>query len=135
MDSPEFITRLQALQKEYLLELPGKISEIKSAWLAYMEESEEQAYRTLGVLRQRVHALAGSGGTFGCSAISNAAEQLENQLRLALEQTEPVTPAQRVAILLEIEELEKQLHGCVNGKDRLFDPAILAMSPAFAQLH
>lgn len=134
MDSPEFITRLQALQKEYLLELPGKISEIKSAWLAYMEESEEQAYRTLGALRQRVHALAGSGGTFGCPAISNAAEQLENQLRLALEQTEPVTPAQRVAILLEIEELEKQLHGCVNGKDRLFDPAILADVPSIRSI-
>ena len=72
--SPDFLAKLQALRSNFLRDAPDRVAEIG------------QAFHNPGIsaeaCRQRVHhgahQLAGAAGTFGLSALTEAAKALEN---------------------------------------------------------
>ena len=66
----------------------------------------------LGALKQLVHKLAGSGGTFGFAEISDAAERAETACEAMLE-----TPSVDFWQTLEghLEELRNAVNGALDG--------------------
>lgn len=74
--------RLQGLRKTFAAQLPGKIRDLEDAWAGMRRDG----WTAGGVetLTQQLHTLAGTAGTFGFSAIRNAARSLETELRAVL---------------------------------------------------
>jgi diguanylate cyclase (GGDEF)-like protein len=71
--------QLEALRNVYAQELPGRIEELEALWKRM--EARRRDHHTLQALTQRAHQLAGSGATFGFTALSDAARALERRLR------------------------------------------------------
>jgi HPt (histidine-containing phosphotransfer) domain-containing protein len=93
-------SRLQALFQAYATELPARIEQIEKLWERAVVDCDAEAVEAL---RQSVHSLAGSGGTFGYAELSMRARQLE----LALEEKLgggallPVNAVDSLAVLFE----------------------------------
>jgi HPt (histidine-containing phosphotransfer) domain-containing protein len=75
------------LRDDYASKLPGKIAEIEELWRRLLAGDAPPA--ELEDLVRRVHGIAGSGATFGLSAASDAARELERFL-------EPIDAAGRL---------------------------------------
>ncbi|HEV7364922.1 MAG TPA: diguanylate cyclase [Gemmatimonadales bacterium] len=67
---------LLELQREYLASMPGRLEELRVDIKALSQGSLDAA----GSLRARLHRLAGSGGSFGFSALSAIAQEAERWL-------------------------------------------------------
>jgi len=77
---------LRALREEYLAAAPGRVAELWAA-LARVQNGEPAAISALGAL---AHRLAGSAGSYGFQAVSQAARELDQRCRTAVA-TEPAT--------------------------------------------
>ncbi|HEY3225622.1 MAG TPA: diguanylate cyclase [Planctomycetota bacterium] len=71
--------QLNALRQAYAEQLPGKIREIEDAW----KRLEREPWDPKGflVFHRQVHALAGSGATFGFPGVSEKAHGLDDLLK------------------------------------------------------
>jgi HPt (histidine-containing phosphotransfer) domain-containing protein len=81
--------KLASLKQAYLDGLPAKLDEVEAAAGAVMAAGagplSGQGQEALETLKQLVHKLAGSGGTFGFPGISEAAEKAETACDAMLE--------------------------------------------------
>lgn len=86
-DNPKDIDeRLEELKRAYVNGLGAKIEEVEAAARAAGDDPlSGLGLEALGGLKQLVHKLAGSGGTFGFAEISNAAERAETACGAMLE--------------------------------------------------
>ncbi|MCH7935791.1 MAG: Hpt domain-containing protein [Proteobacteria bacterium] len=92
-DNPKDINqRLDELKRAYVNGLGAKIEEVEAAARAAGDAGAAganplsgQGLEALGALKQLVHKLAGSGGTFGFAKISDAAEKAETACEAMLE--------------------------------------------------
>ncbi len=86
-DNPKDINeRLEELKRAYVNGLGAKIEEVEAAARAAGDDPlSGQGLEALGALKQLVHKLAGSGGTFGFPEISDAAEKAETACEAMLE--------------------------------------------------
>ncbi len=84
--SAELQQRLAELQAIFHAQLPGRINDINNAWQAL---SREWSAEQLNKLQRMSHSLAGSGGTFGCHQIGQAARNLEQSLKALAAQNNP----------------------------------------------
>lgn len=86
-DNPKDIKeRLEELKRAYVNGLGAKIEEVETAAQAAGDDPlSGQGLEALDALKQLVHKLAGSGGTFGFAEISDAAERAETACGAMLE--------------------------------------------------
>ncbi|MBT8119423.1 MAG: diguanylate cyclase [Gammaproteobacteria bacterium] len=99
--------KLRKLQDKYIAQFPGKLNALNRVWLKALHDGDALA---LSQLCQQAHNLAGSAGTFGFSAVSVEARNLENTLRaldkdqeLSGEVEEVIADAlQRIVSLVEL---------------------------------
>lgn len=86
-DNPKDINeRLEELKRAYVNGLGAKIEEVETAAQAAGDDPlSGQGLEALDALKQLVHKLAGSGGTFGFAEISDAAERAETACGAMLE--------------------------------------------------
>lgn len=86
-DNPKDINeRLKELKRAYVNGLGAKIEEVVTAAQAAGDDPlSGQGLEALDALKQLVHKLAGSGGTFGFAEISDAAERAETACGAMLE--------------------------------------------------
>ncbi len=71
--------KLQSLQQEYQRMLPIRLEEISKAWAQAVETNGGE--EPLSEFYRLVHSLAGSGTTFGYTALSEAAKKMESPIR------------------------------------------------------
>ena len=88
-ENPKHINeRLAELKRAYVNGLGAKIEEVEAAARnaqATDDPLSGQGLEALDALKQLVHKLAGSGGTFGFAEISDAAEKAETACDAMLE--------------------------------------------------
>lgn len=79
-DMNELAAKMKMLSDAYAAQLPEKFAQLEQIWnkLPRTEWSEEEFQN----LHRMVHSLTGSGKTFGFSALSDVARNLENDLNL-----------------------------------------------------
>lgn len=78
---PAFLAFLEAQRVEYRLSLPQRLDQIETLWRQVL--NHEAPAEALASLERYAHSLAGSGATFGCAGVGDAARVLElavNQL-------------------------------------------------------
>ena len=93
MSNPSFQAQLAAMRQNYLNLLPEKISLINQIWLGCLASGLDKTQ--LAQMRTSVHNLAGSGATFGFSAISDVAENLEILFKVMLAQPTSISGVQQ----------------------------------------
>ena len=71
-------TQFEQLQKRYLGSVPSKLDKLDSAWQAIT--AGDWSKPAVDQLKQEVHRIAGSSGSYGFHALSEAAIDLENEL-------------------------------------------------------
>lgn len=91
--APDIRARLAALRQEYLLQLPEKIRQLRQSWNQHLSAGEDASQ--LLALHRQVHSLAGSGATFGCDAISQAARRFEVFVKHLLDNGLEPSPTQQ----------------------------------------
>lgn len=109
MDNPQFQERLKALRQSYLAQLPEKMWQIRQIWDT---RAEGNAADQLAEMRRQVHNLAGSGATFGCQSVGEAARHLELLLNDILAETEPVSDSQGKQIAVDLDKLDVAVGQC-----------------------
>jgi diguanylate cyclase (GGDEF)-like protein len=75
---PTFEENLKRLKEQYASQLPEKINNIQDDWLQIKNTWEQE---TITRLHRNVHSLIGTSGTFGFSALSTQARELETALK------------------------------------------------------
>ena len=81
----EMFAQLSVLREEYRAHLQTEISELTD--LVYQLDSPTQNEQPVNDLYQRLHKLAGSGGSFGFNRLSIIARDLQNKLKPFLNDT------------------------------------------------
>lgn len=81
--SGDLAARLAVLQQDYVAQLPQKLAAIEELWAAVA--GGDWVPEPVHELHRLVHNLTGSGKTFGVSDISDAARELEQQLKAAVD--------------------------------------------------
>jgi diguanylate cyclase (GGDEF)-like protein len=100
---------LTQLRREYLLEAPGRLAELRKD-LAAFRSGESDAAESLS---RRFHRLSGSGGSYGFPTISEISKQTEHWL----EKEHPTPTPEHAA----------RLDNAVNQLSAAFDAAAIAM--------
>ncbi len=103
--------RLRQLRETYMAELPDKVYQVEQTWAAFANYNPSQT--ELDQLRQKVHKLTGSSATYGFTNLSRAARRVEACITGLIEQTSPVSGAQR----RQVEEALAGLHASLNDED------------------
>jgi len=113
-DNPKDINeQLEELKRAYVKGLGAKIEEVGAAAGAVRTDLlSGPGLEALGALKQLVHKLAGSGGTFGFWEISNAAERAKTACEALLES--PSMDRWR-SIEGHLEELRNAVNGALDG--------------------
>ena len=103
--------KLAALREDYTQKLPGKISNIDELWnkLRYFNWNDEAFH----ILHNFVHALSGSGKTFGFSSLSDRAHDLEIYLQDILNSKQAPDEKQQE----KITQLINALHVAAKNSD------------------
>lgn len=91
-----FLEQLSAMCIEYARAVPDKIREIETTWnqLCHSQWDGE----TFKTFHRLTHSLAGSGATFGFTALSEGARTLKRYLESIIERDTPPTDAQQTQI-------------------------------------
>lgn len=84
-DRPKWLDEFETLRTKYREHLPAELSQIRGYWKQWQKTGWDRSI--LETLQGRVHKLAGSGGTFGFSSISDAAKKLDAYLQDLLDQS------------------------------------------------
>ncbi len=77
------LEKLHSLRLNYVEQLPSRLASVKRLWLDYQVSARLAGLtseETCKELIHQVHGLAGSGGTFGYTALSDVAKKLEAHL-------------------------------------------------------
>ena len=99
--------QLETLRQTYLSQLPGKISALKNAW-AEIRNVNRPGSDSLKTLHLLTHSLAGSGATFGLTALGELGHKLETTFEALIQSGQPATPAQRAQIDGWIDDLQSE---------------------------
>ncbi len=112
--APDIRERLAALRQEYLRQLPEKIRQLRQGWTLHLASGENPSH--LVVLHRQVHSLAGSGATFGCDGISQAARHFEVFIKHLLDNGWEPSPTQQeqaraylTAIEIALDQVQQKL--------------------------
>lgn len=103
-DEPyNFQAKLDELRKEFEQNLPSKINQIREQWLSLKNGNWEmdQLSELLGL----VHKIAGSGGVFGFSRVSEVAQKIEFLLQKKIRSKKPINEKEKKTIEAYLEEL------------------------------
>ncbi|MET3132817.1 HPt (histidine-containing phosphotransfer) domain-containing protein [Oxalobacteraceae bacterium GrIS 1.11] len=104
---PDFRARLNALSDKYAATVPGLLQDIAGA-LALCQASG-RGWAQLSALETALHAVAGSGGTFGFGVLGQECRRLEHLLRPlvegALRGSAPGDEGQWLALVAHIAQL------------------------------
>ncbi|MCW8944940.1 MAG: diguanylate cyclase [Sedimenticola sp.] len=113
VDDISIIEQLKAVSQAFKMQLPEKGVEITRQWSAIKKDSHDLV--ALEALYRLTHNLAGAGGTFGFSRITDVAREVTDPLRVALKErktgltaTERTTLEGPVKLLIEL---------CMNPSD------------------
>jgi HPt (histidine-containing phosphotransfer) domain-containing protein len=107
MSSPNeaFLAFMEQQRVDYRAGLPQRWLQIESHWRQLLSgEAREQA---LAGLERCAHGLAGSGATFGCAAMGDAARLLENTVQPLLGSAHALSPESLAALAGAIEALQR----------------------------
>ncbi len=96
--------KLKVLRDAYAVQLPEKLKQIKQMWIGLAEETHDE--ERFQALHRMVHSLTGSGKTFGFSALSDTARELEHELKTLAEGKDAPTSQQRQSV----QDLLSRLH-------------------------
>ena len=86
----QFLAKLNAIRQKFIDSMPGRLEQITDGWQKMKDHSEEvgkqpsdktRDERILNELIKVVHTLAGSGQTYGYSALGRHAKVFENSLK------------------------------------------------------
>lgn len=104
-DMKELAAKLQVLSDNYAAQLPDKFAQMDAAWSKLPRDAwnEEGFY----ALHRMVHSMTGSGKTFGFSALSDVARNLENYLKLIAQKKTAPSGEQRKQIASMMAELRQ----------------------------
>jgi diguanylate cyclase (GGDEF)-like protein len=112
--------QLAKLRNDYLARLPAELAALTALAIGLGEGESDRA--SLDELHHRLHKLAGSGGTFGFTALSSAARTLEQRVKAYLSNPlEVLDSPSRLAFLADVAAL---------GETVIEDDAPLATSTA-----
>ncbi len=104
-DPTKLQATLNALSDEYAAKLPERLGHIEKAWEQLPKGRwDEEGFQ---VLHRMVHSLAGSGGTFGFSLVSDVARSLEKQLDRIAEAKAAPGEEQSRSIMVLLSELRQ----------------------------
>ncbi|KAF0204989.1 MAG: response regulator [Gallionellaceae bacterium] len=104
-DMSELAAKMKVLSDAYAAQLPEKFSQLEQVWNKLPRESwDEEEFQKL---HRMVHSLTGSGKTFGFSALSDVARNLENDLKLFVQAKIALNEKQRNHIESLISELRQ----------------------------
>lgn len=81
--------QLDELCRQYARALPAKLEELREIWNMY--SSEQHDGKVLRKLFVKVHALAGTGASFGFTCLSEAAQRCERLLDRFIERDRPLS--------------------------------------------
>lgn len=96
--------RLAALKVSYAVKLPERLNELEAAVTFFTNsETPDLARQALKAIHAQAHKLAGSAGTFGFAAVSDAAHHLDIYSSSFIEEGDSPTPEQcdKIKELLE----------------------------------
>ncbi len=111
-DQRDVADRLAQLRANYLARLPEELSSLKSVGEALC--GGEQDRQGLEALQQRLHKLAGTGGSFGLGELSANARVLEHRVERWLDEgLEVMDDAEREALVDDLEALHASLGNTV----------------------
>lgn len=100
MPSDEQLAELQAqlniLRQQYAGRLPARLADMVTSWQTIC--TSENPVVLLAGLHRAAHGLAGSGTTYGFTAISTAARLLEHYLHSVIESTDQLSTEQAAEI-------------------------------------
>jgi chemotaxis protein histidine kinase CheA len=99
---------MDQLKKEYRQNLPSKADQINKQWLALCNGNWE--INRFNVLLNSVHKLAGSGGVFGFSKVSEVSQKIEIYLRDFCGSKMPMNSDFKNTIDLYLDELKKVIN-------------------------
>ena len=108
--SNDFQIKLDQFRKEYKQNLPSKIDEIRDRWssLRNGDWNLDQLIELLNL----VHRIAGSGGVYGFSKISEVACKLESLLQEATRSKKPMGQKGKDKIEDYLEDLREAINSC-----------------------
>lgn len=111
-DPNNFQAKLDELRKEFKQNLPSKIDQIREQWLSLRNGNWEmdQLSELLGL----VHKIAGSGGVFGYSRVSEVAHKIEFLLQKTTRSKKPINEKEKKTMEAYLEEL----YTAINTNDQ-----------------
>ena len=117
LPAPDLARRLEALRADYARRLPERIRSVEEALAALMEAPADAG--RAGEAYRRIHALAGSSGTYGFEEVFRAACTLKSLFRSFLDGAAPCDGlfCSRIATLLNL--LRRAASGPASGGYRL----------------
>ena len=102
-----FLAGLEQLRSDYRRSLPRQLTRISALWQQALHG--ENPAEALATLERCAHSLAGSGGTFGCSDMGDAARELELAVTPLLETASNLTTTAQADVSRAIELLRCSL--------------------------
>lgn len=81
---PTIEEKIATLQADFKSTLPGKVDDIEQRWNSISENQVDQS--VIFDCHRIAHTLVGSGGTFGAAKVSTAARELEQALKLLIQE-------------------------------------------------
>jgi chemotaxis protein histidine kinase CheA len=105
-----FQAKLDQLKKEFARHLPSKIDQIYGQWLTLRNEDLDAGQ--LSELLNLVHKIAGSGGMFGFSCVSEVACKIESVLQDAIRMKKPMTNKEMNIMDDYLKELDEAVRSC-----------------------
>lgn len=104
-DINELAAKMKVLSDAYAVQLPEKFAQMEQVWKQLpRDEWNEEGFQTL---YRMVHGFTGSGKTFGFSALSDVARNLEDDLKLFAQSKAALNEGQRNHIESAMSELRQ----------------------------
>ena len=83
-DQQQLLEKLQQLQQDYIATLPVDINNLQSLLDAFPDADHSNAIQRLNAMHQLLHRMAGSSGSFGLTALSEQARELDQRIQVWL---------------------------------------------------
>lgn len=96
--------KLSALRIQYINKLPERLQKLEQCW-----QGLDKDFNALSEFHREVHSLAGSGGTFGFSELSQTARILERTLFIFIKLKQTLSFEQKQHISLEFSQLSQAI--------------------------
>jgi HPt (histidine-containing phosphotransfer) domain-containing protein len=106
---PALLAFLEQQRAEYRASLPERLRQIGLLWRQV--QNGETPAQALASLERCAHSLAGSGATFGCAAVGDAARALELAINPLLHSAHALSPEATLALSEAVKALECSFSG------------------------